>query len=281
MRAARSAGIPVWAEVELAYRLLEERNPIVGITGTNGKTTTTLLTAAMLERGGVPSVGAGNVGTALSTFAGAIEPGRTIVCELSSFQLEGVERFRVRRRRAAQRDARPPRPPRDVRALRGRQAAGVRAPARRATPRVLCVDDAYVAALGDADVPGDGAARARLGRRSRAVRGGLRRLAAARPAQPRQCGLRDRRRARARRRRGRDGRRAARRSPRPRTGSRTCASCAACATSTTPRRRTSRRRCRRSRRSTRRCTSSSAARSRAPTSRRSRRRSHAPRVPCT
>ena len=55
VRAARSAGIPVWAEVELAYRLLEERNPIVGITGTNGKTTTTLLTAAMLERGGVPA----------------------------------------------------------------------------------------------------------------------------------------------------------------------------------------------------------------------------------
>ena len=76
VRAARSAGIPVWAEVELAYRLLEERNPIVGITGTNGKTTATLLTAAMLERGGVPSAEAGNVGTALSSFAGAIEPGR-------------------------------------------------------------------------------------------------------------------------------------------------------------------------------------------------------------
>ena len=97
VRAARSAGIPVWAEVELAYRLLEERNPIVGITGTNGKTTTTLLTAAMLERGGVPSASAGNVGTALSSFAGVIEPGRTIVCELSSFQLEGVERSEERR----------------------------------------------------------------------------------------------------------------------------------------------------------------------------------------
>ena len=95
VRAARSAGIPVWAEVELAYRLLEERNPIVGITGTNGKTTTTLLTAAMLEAGGVPSASAGNVGTALSTLAGQIDPGRTIVCELSSFQLEGVERFRA------------------------------------------------------------------------------------------------------------------------------------------------------------------------------------------
>src|SRR4029077_16692605 len=93
--AARSAGIPVWAEVELAYRLLEERNPIVGITGTNGKTTTTLPTAALLEGGGVACASAGNVGTALSTLAGRIEPGRVIVCELSSFQLEGVERFRA------------------------------------------------------------------------------------------------------------------------------------------------------------------------------------------
>ena len=43
----------------------------------------------------MPSASAGNVGTALSSFAGRIEPGRTIVCELSSFQLEGVEEFRA------------------------------------------------------------------------------------------------------------------------------------------------------------------------------------------
>ena len=99
VRAARSAGIPVWAEVELAYRLLEERNPIVGITGTNGKTTTTLLTAAMLEarrraarRRRQHRHGAVVVRRARSS------PGATIVCELSSFQLEGVERFRCRRR---------------------------------------------------------------------------------------------------------------------------------------------------------------------------------------
>ncbi|HET6173960.1 MAG TPA: UDP-N-acetylmuramoyl-L-alanine--D-glutamate ligase [Gaiellales bacterium] len=155
VRAARSAGIPVWAEVELAYRLLEERNPIVGITGTNGKTTTTLLTAAMLERGGVPSAGAGNVGTALSSFAGRIEPGRTIVCELSSFQLEGVEQFRS-----------------DVGVLLNvtpdhldRHASFEQYAAaklrvferqRERDSAVLCVDDAYVAALDDADLPGQG-----------------------------------------------------------------------------------------------------------------------------
>jgi UDP-N-acetylmuramoylalanine--D-glutamate ligase len=155
VRAARSAGIPVWAEVELAYRLLEERNPIVGITGTNGKTTTTLLTAAMLERGGVACASAGNVGTALSTFAGRIEPGRTIVCELSSFQLEGVEQFRA-----------------DIGVLLNLTpdhldrhgsfepyaAAKLRLFERQRERdlAVLCVDDAYVAALGDADVPGEG-----------------------------------------------------------------------------------------------------------------------------
>ncbi|MDX6562632.1 MAG: UDP-N-acetylmuramoylalanine--D-glutamate ligase [Gaiellales bacterium] len=154
VRAARSAGIPVWAEVELAYRLLEERNPIVGITGTNGKTTSTLLTAAMLEAGGVASVSAGNVGTALSSFAGRIDPGRTIVCELSSFQLEGVERFRA-----------------DVAVLLNvtpdhLDRHGTFEPYAEAKLRVferqrerdcavLCVDDAYVAALSDADVPGD------------------------------------------------------------------------------------------------------------------------------
>jgi UDP-N-acetylmuramoylalanine--D-glutamate ligase len=153
VRAARSAGIPVWAEVELAYRLLEERNPIVGITGTNGKTTTTLLTAAMLERGGVPCASAGNVGNALSTLAGRIEPGRPIVCELSSFQLEGVEQFRA-----------------DVAVLLNvtpdhldrhgtfepYAAAKLRVfeRQRESDTAILCVDDAFVAALDG--LPGQG-----------------------------------------------------------------------------------------------------------------------------
>jgi UDP-N-acetylmuramoylalanine--D-glutamate ligase len=87
--AARERGIPVWSEVELASRYLE--NPIVGVTGTNGKTTTTELLGAMLL-----THTAGNVGTALSELVGEVEPDEWIVCELSSFQLEDVEEFRAR-----------------------------------------------------------------------------------------------------------------------------------------------------------------------------------------
>jgi UDP-N-acetylmuramoylalanine--D-glutamate ligase len=155
VRAARSAGIPVWAEVELAYRLLEERNPIVGITGTNGKTTTTLLTAAMLERGGVPCASAGNVGNALSTLAGRIEPGRPIVCELSSFQLEGVEQFRADV--AVLLNVTPDHLDRHG-AFEAYAAAKLRVFERQraSDTAILCVDDAYVAALDDAELPGDG-----------------------------------------------------------------------------------------------------------------------------
>ena len=81
--AARERRIPVWSEVELASRFLP--NPIVGVTGTNGKTTTTELLGAMLG-----ARTAGNVGTALSELVGEVPPEEWIVCELSSFQLEDV-----------------------------------------------------------------------------------------------------------------------------------------------------------------------------------------------
>ncbi len=81
--AARAAGVPVWSEVELAYRLLD--NPIIGITGTNGKTTTTELVGAMLRAGNVPVEVAGNVGRPLSELAGRVAPEIWIACELSSF----------------------------------------------------------------------------------------------------------------------------------------------------------------------------------------------------
>ena len=87
--AARERGIPVWSEIELASRLLP--NPIVGVTGTNGKTTTTELLGAILG-----ARTAGNVGTALSELVGDVPADDWIVCELSSFQLEDVERFRPR-----------------------------------------------------------------------------------------------------------------------------------------------------------------------------------------
>jgi UDP-N-acetylmuramoylalanine--D-glutamate ligase len=87
--AAHARGIPVWSEVELAFRL--GVRPLVGITGTNGKTTTTEMTVAALGAAGRDVVAAGNVGTPLLTFA----PGTEIVAELSSFQLQGIQEMRV------------------------------------------------------------------------------------------------------------------------------------------------------------------------------------------
>ncbi len=80
---AEQRGIPIWSEVELGYRLLQPR--LVGVTGTNGKTTTTELLGAILD---APT--AGNVGRALTDLDGKVEPGALVVCELSSFQLEDV-----------------------------------------------------------------------------------------------------------------------------------------------------------------------------------------------
>ena len=87
--AARREGIPVWSEVELGSRLLP--NPIVGITGTNGKTTTSELLGVMLGA----SV-AGNVGRALTSLDGEVEPEELVVCEVSSFQLEDIHELRPR-----------------------------------------------------------------------------------------------------------------------------------------------------------------------------------------
>jgi UDP-N-acetylmuramoylalanine--D-glutamate ligase len=80
---AERRSVPIWSEVELGYRLLRPR--LVGVTGTNGKTTTTELLGAILS---APT--AGNVGRALTDLDGEVEPGALVVCELSSFQLEDV-----------------------------------------------------------------------------------------------------------------------------------------------------------------------------------------------
>jgi UDP-N-acetylmuramoylalanine--D-glutamate ligase len=80
---AERRGVPIWSEVELGYRLVRPR--LVGVTGTNGKTTTTELLGAILD---APT--AGNVGHALTALDGEVSPGTLVVCELSSFQLEDV-----------------------------------------------------------------------------------------------------------------------------------------------------------------------------------------------
>ncbi|HOU28176.1 MAG TPA: UDP-N-acetylmuramoyl-L-alanine--D-glutamate ligase [Thermoleophilia bacterium] len=92
VRAAVRRGVPLWSEVELACRVLP--NPVVGITGTNGKTTTTELTGAILRRAGRAVAVGGNVGHALAAMPGEVPPEATVVAELSSFQLEHIERFR-------------------------------------------------------------------------------------------------------------------------------------------------------------------------------------------
>ena len=91
---ARARGIPVWDELELGARLLS--NPILAVTGTNGKTTTTALLGAMLREAGSPVEVAGNIGRALSSLVGNIEPDAWIVCEVGVFQLEDMEVFRPR-----------------------------------------------------------------------------------------------------------------------------------------------------------------------------------------
>jgi UDP-N-acetylmuramoylalanine--D-glutamate ligase len=92
--AARAAEIPVISEIELGARLLE--NPIVGITGTNGKTTTTALLGAMFDAAGTPAEVAGNIGRPLTSLVGAAAADTWVVCELSSFQLEDVDSLHCR-----------------------------------------------------------------------------------------------------------------------------------------------------------------------------------------
>jgi UDP-N-acetylmuramoylalanine--D-glutamate ligase len=92
--AARRAGVPVWSEIELAARELP--NPLIGITGTNGKTTTTELAAHLLRAGGLAATACGNQGTPLAGLVGASDPSAWLVVECSSFQLEDVELFRPR-----------------------------------------------------------------------------------------------------------------------------------------------------------------------------------------
>jgi len=94
LAAARRAGVPVIAEVELAFRFLPG-TPVVGITGTNGKSTTTALAGALFARHR-PTFTGGNLGTPLCEHVLSGARAEVVVAELSSFQLEGIDRFRAR-----------------------------------------------------------------------------------------------------------------------------------------------------------------------------------------
>lgn len=89
---AISLGIPVWSEVELAYRLTAAR--FIGITGTKGKGTTATLTGDILQRAGHDVVVAGNIGRPLCDVVPPLSHDAWVVAELSSFQLESIVTFR-------------------------------------------------------------------------------------------------------------------------------------------------------------------------------------------
>ncbi len=92
LAAARAIGVPVWSEIELAWRFLRGR--LICITGSNGKTTTTSLIGHILETAGLPVQVAGNIGTPLISRVDISSDTSFTVVEASSFQLEYISTFR-------------------------------------------------------------------------------------------------------------------------------------------------------------------------------------------
>src|SRR6201988_286144 len=92
LQQARSLGGMGIGEIELASQFLP--GPIVAITGSNGKTTTTTLTGEILTAGGLPTLVGGNIGTPAISLAERAKPETIIVLEISSFQLETIHTFR-------------------------------------------------------------------------------------------------------------------------------------------------------------------------------------------
>ncbi len=92
VREALLREIPVWSEIELAYRIAKA--PMLAVTGTNGKTTTVALLGSMIEKAGIPFTEAGNIGRSLSAEAEKVPADGFIAAELSSFQLEFIDEFK-------------------------------------------------------------------------------------------------------------------------------------------------------------------------------------------
>ncbi len=95
LEAARKAGVPIWGEIELAWRSLSAV-PLFGITGTNGKSTTTALTGELFKQGGGRTFVGGNLGLPLAEAALTPNAWDNLVVELSSFQLEGIQQMRAK-----------------------------------------------------------------------------------------------------------------------------------------------------------------------------------------
>src|SRR5579871_365367 len=93
LESARDRGVPVMGEVELASYFLQ--GPTIGITGSNGKTTTTALVGHILKESGIAVQVGGNIGTAVTAMVESSRPEQWNVLELSSFQLETICRFRA------------------------------------------------------------------------------------------------------------------------------------------------------------------------------------------
>lgn len=89
---AESRNIEIISELEFAWRQIT--NPVISITGTNGKTTTTALTTFILQQAGKSAVSAGNIGTPLSSLVNTLSKDTIIVIESSSYQLERTIDFR-------------------------------------------------------------------------------------------------------------------------------------------------------------------------------------------
>ena len=92
---AKELGIPVINEVEMTYRLLPKDVTLIGITGSNGKTTTTTLTYEILKNAGLPVIMAGNMGFPLSSVVETIKSGDILLMEISIQQLCNFDKFKT------------------------------------------------------------------------------------------------------------------------------------------------------------------------------------------
>ncbi|MFQ5676229.1 MAG: UDP-N-acetylmuramoyl-L-alanine--D-glutamate ligase [bacterium] len=89
---AKKIGIPVWSELELGFRFCP--GPMIAISGSNGKSTTTTLIGEMFRQAGKKHVVAGNIGYPLSQAVSEMDSDSTAIVEVSSFQLENIKKFK-------------------------------------------------------------------------------------------------------------------------------------------------------------------------------------------